>query len=57
MTTPTLLPPKQLATVTVVADPGLDTKIPTEKAVRDAIASSGGGGKAASLVWIYQNFI
>lgn len=28
---------------TTVATPGVDTQIPTEKAVRDAIAAAGGG--------------
>ncbi|MDY0324799.1 MAG: hypothetical protein RBQ87_01330 [Candidatus Cloacimonadaceae bacterium] len=32
-----------LSVVTTIADPGLDTAIPTEQAVREAIASIGGG--------------
>jgi hypothetical protein len=45
-----------LGLVTTIATPGVDTNIPTEKAVRDAVGS-GGGGEDASYVWIYQNFV
>lgn len=41
----TKVKPKQIDTVISIGDPGLDTNIPTEKAVRDAItAISGGSG-------------
>ena len=39
----TKIPTKQLPVVTTVANPGLDTAVPTEKAVRTAIAGVGGG--------------
>ena len=35
---------KQLPVVTVVADPGLDTNLASEKAIRDAIDAIPGGG-------------
>jgi hypothetical protein len=45
----------QLPVTTTVATPGVDTQVPTEKAVRDAIASGGGipiigGGGTANAI-------
>jgi hypothetical protein len=42
--TSSTVPLSGLSLVDVVDTPGLDTNIPTEKAVRDAIGSGGGGG-------------
>ena len=39
----TIIKVRQLPVVTTLADPGLDTTIPTEKAVRDALDLVGGG--------------
>lgn len=47
---PTKLQVKQLEAVTTVANPGLDTTVPTEKAVRDAL-NLVGGGVATDPIW------
>ncbi|MFH1118600.1 MAG: hypothetical protein V1775_02170 [Bacteroidota bacterium] len=40
----TKVKPKQIDVVTTIGDPGVDTNIPTEKAVRDALDAAPGGG-------------
>jgi hypothetical protein len=47
----TTIPTKQLPIVTTVASPGLDTKIPTEQAVREAITAT--GANAGTKLFLY----
>lgn len=50
--TQTKLKVEQLPTVTTVADPGLDTTIPTEKAVRDALGALTAGGQYRQFTYV-----
>ena len=46
-----IIPVKQLPVVTTVTNPGLNTTIPTEKAVRDAIASTPSNATTALFMY------
>jgi len=49
-----IIPVKQLPVVTTVTNPGLNTTIPTEKAVRDAIASTPSPTNATTALLMYN---
>lgn len=50
---PTIIPTKQLPVTTTVATPGVNTNIPTEKAVRDAITAN--QSSASAKLFLYNN--